>query len=102
MSKRLQHIFVFIFVFSVFSLTLQASIINICKENKILKTQTQQTPVTEEEEESHDEAADEEVLYLGNHQVGLFPVKHIRLSWANLFINYPTNSAKILIPPPER
>jgi hypothetical protein len=100
-SKRLQHIFVFVFIFSVFSLTLQASILNACKVSKVLK-QNQQNPVTEEEEESHDEAADEEVLYLGNHQVGLFPVKHIRLSWANLSINYPTNSAKILIPPPER
>lgn len=103
MSKRAQQIFVFIFVFSVFSLTLQASIINICKESKILKTQSQQNPVTEEEEESHgDETPDKEVLYLGHHHMRPFPVKQSKFSWEKFQVYYSTNSLKILIPPPER
>ena len=85
-----------------FSLTLQASILNICKEAKILK-QSQQNPVTEEEEESHDgdETADEEVLYLGHNDISLIAVEHIKLYWENFQIQYPSSSIQILIPPPE-
>ena len=55
MIYKLRHIFVFLFVFSVFSLTLQASIINLCKDSKVFKSQNQNNPITEEEEEeSHD------------------------------------------------
>lgn len=102
MSKKVKHIFIFIFIFSVFSLTLQASITNICKASKVLK-QNQQNPVTEEEEESHDgdETADEEVLYLGHHDVDLIAEEHIKLYWENFKVHYPSSSITILIPPPE-
>jgi hypothetical protein len=102
LSKKVKHIFVFVFVFSVFSLTLQASILNICKVSKVLK-QNQQNPVTEEEEESHDgdETPDEEVLYLVHHDVDPVAAEHIKLYWENFKVHYPSSSIKILIPPPE-
>mgnify|MGYP006340580591 CR=1 FL=1 len=53
MIYKLRHIFIFLFVFSVFSLTLQASIINACKDSKVFKNQSQNNPVAEEEEERY-------------------------------------------------
>ena len=56
-------------MFSVFSLTLQASVVQICKDSKVFKNQSQQSPVTEEEEEkSHDsdENVDEDDLLCNN------------------------------------
>ncbi|MES2762743.1 MAG: hypothetical protein V4677_11065 [Bacteroidota bacterium] len=103
MGKRTKHIFVFIFVFSVFSLTLQASIINSCKVSKAFKTQSQQNPVTEEEEESHDsdESVDEEVLFLSHHSI-LDTTQYLsKLSWSSLEINYPSSAKNILVPPPK-
>jgi hypothetical protein len=101
-SKKVQQIFIFVFIFSVFSLTLQSSVINICKDAKILK-QSQQNPITEEEEESHDgdETADEEVLYLGHYDVALVAIEQSKQYWQNFNVHYPSNSGKILIPPPE-
>ncbi len=91
-------------MFSVFSLTLQASIIQICKESKVFKTQSQQSPITEEEEEkSHgsDESVDKDVLYLNfdehsnfKKEVNLFFFKHLHL----IFCSIPLD---ILIPPPK-
>ena len=103
MNIQLQRILVFIFVFSVFSLTLQASIINICKEAKVFKNQSQQNPATEEEEESHDgdESVDEEVFYLDHFRFNIIPQKSSKLYWFNLKLNFPSSTIKILIPPPK-
>jgi len=91
-------------VFSVFSLTLQSPILQICKESKAFKTQSQQSPITEEEEEkSHDsdELVDEDIVYLYtdeyvslNKEINLFFFKYLQLA----FCSIPRD---ILIPPPK-
>jgi hypothetical protein len=100
---QLQRILVFIFVFSVFSLTLQASVINFCKETKVFKNQSQQNPVTEEEEESHDgdESVDEEVFYMDHFRFNIVPEKFSTLYWPGIALNFPSSTIKILIPPPK-
>jgi len=101
LTGSIKYIFIYICIFSVFSLTLQASVINFCKESKIFKSQT--NPVTEEEEESHDadESVDEEVFYLGHHTFSHLSQNLLKITWAGLKINYPSNSRTILVPPPK-
>ncbi len=103
MNIQLQRIFVFIFVFSVFSLTLQASVISHCKGAKVFKNLSQQNPVTEEEEESHDgdESIDEESFYLDHFRFNIIPLKFIKLHWLSFKINFPSSTIRILIPPPK-
>lgn len=104
MNNKIRHIFIFIFVFSVCSLTIQASVIQLCKESKVFKNQNQQNPITEEEEEkSHgeDESIDKDVFYLDNKdysnfksEINSFFLKFLQL----LFNSIPPD---ILIPPPK-
>lgn len=104
MSGTIKHIFIFIFVFSVFSLTLQSSIVQICKESKAFKTQYQQSPIAEEEEEkSHgsDESVDGDIVYLYadeysslNEEINLFFFKYLQLTFCSIPLD-------ILIPPPK-
>lgn len=104
MNKTIKHIFIFIFVVGVFSLTLQSSILQICRESKAFKTQSQQSPISEEEEEkSHDsdESVDKDIVYLDidehsslNKAINLFFFKHLQLA----FCSTPLD---ILVPPPK-
>ncbi|MBC7695870.1 MAG: hypothetical protein H7141_10550 [Burkholderiales bacterium] len=102
MSARIKHFFIYICIFSLFSLTLQASGINLCKESKAFKNQI--NPLTEDEEEgSHDsdEAADEEVFFIGHNALSYSSEDLLKLTWAVLNINYPRHSKTILVPPPK-
>ncbi len=100
MIYKLRHIFVFIFVFSVFSLTLQASVMNAYKDSKIFKNQSQNSPITEEEEESHDEDADE-VYYLGHENTTNKSFSANKLFWLKSKYTYPSYTKSIPIPPPK-
>ena len=102
MIYKLRHIFVFLFVFSVFSITLQASIINICKDSKAFKSQNQTNPVTEEEEESHesDENADE-LFYIHNENTNGTSVLENTSSWFHVMFGFSTYTKSIQIPPPK-
>lgn len=102
MIYRLRHIFVFLFVFSVFSLTLQASIINLYKDSKVFKSQSQTNPVTEEEEESHD--ADEDADEMLNTEHHPHAINYISIK--KLFLSKPESAylsftRSIPIPPPR-
>lgn len=105
MNNKIRHIFIFIFVFSVFSLTLQASVVQICKDSKVFKNQSQQSPVTEEEEEkSHDsdENVDEDDLLCNNcgvnNEIHLFKRVSICIQPDD---DIASSALKILIPPPK-
>jgi len=100
MIYKLRHIFIFLFVFSVFSLTLQASVINACKDSKVFKNQN--IPVTEEEEESHDadEDADKE-YYLGHETFTGKSITVNKLFWLKSEYGYPSYTRSIPIPPPK-
>ena len=104
MDKKNRYIFVFVFILSVFSLTLQSSVINLCKENKaFFKNQNQQNPTAEEEEESHDnDESSKEVEYLSNHYFSLFNHSITNFNWHNLLIDFPSSIIKIPIPPPKK
>lgn len=91
-------------MFSVFSLTMQATLIQLCKETKVFKSQNQQSPISEEEEEKSndgDESVDEEIIYLHTiAQLFYYGVDDV------LFINHSelaccSTSIKIPIPPPK-
>lgn len=102
MIGRIKNIFVFICIFSLVSLTMQASVVSICKESKVFKNQSSSNPVSEEEEESHD--SDEEVdelLYLMEHDefVNSDYIGYIR--WSHTENNYLSFTKKIPIPPPK-
>ncbi|MES2515683.1 MAG: hypothetical protein V4580_16125 [Bacteroidota bacterium] len=103
MEKRTKHIFIFIFIFSVFSLTVQSSVVNYCKFSKAFKTQCQQNPITEEEEESHDsdETVDEEIFYLSHHSFFNVTPDFNNLTWSTLEVNYPSSDKAITVPPPK-
>lgn len=91
-------------MFSVFSLTLQASVVQICKESKIFKNQNQQNSITEEEEErSHDsdESADEEIVYLKTNdslQYNFICNPHF---FKNFELDCCSSSIEIQSPPPK-
>lgn len=102
MIYKLRHIFIFLFVFSVFSLTLQASVINACKDSKVFKNQSQNSPVTEEEEESHDadEDADEEYYLVHENNIDK-SITVNKLFWLKSEHQYPSYIRSIPIPPPK-
>jgi len=87
----------------VFSLTLQSSIINFCKENKtFVKSQNQQNTAAEEEEESHDENETlKEVKYINQDYFSFSLQNSINFGWNNLNINYSSRTIKTTIPPPK-
>ncbi len=86
------------FVFSVFSLTLQASVMSLCKENKVFKSQN--SPLTEEESHDADEDADE-IIYIGNELSSLNSGLLISMVWPQLESNYFSYTRSIPIPPPK-
>lgn len=99
MIYKLRYLFVFLFVFSVFSITLQASIINLCKENKVFKALNQNNPITEEEEEeSHDT---DEVIYLAHHHHCLKLIVLTNLFNNSFECNYISFTKSIPLPPPK-
>ena len=102
MIYKLRHIFVFLFVFSVFSLTLQVSIINLCKDSKSFKSQNQTNPVTEEEEESHDADEDaDELFYIINDPFSIKPFSLYKVFYSSSDILYLSFTKSIPIPPPK-
>lgn len=101
MSIAVRNIFVFVFVFNIFSLTLQASITNFCKENKGVKIQTQANTVTEEEERHESDDAADEVFYTLNDFVFNNSERVIKTYWLSLKREYRSYSKPIPIPPPK-
>lgn len=103
MNNKIRHIFIFVFIFSVFSLTLQASIIQVCKESKVFKNQNQQSPITEEEEKAHsgDDVPDEETVYINSNHHLHHSDNVSLLFWDNSDLNCCSSAIEILIPPPK-
>lgn len=100
MIYKLRLIFIFLFVLSVFSLTLQSSIINLCKESKTSKSQNQTSPV--EEEESNDTDEDVKLECYLEHESSY---NHYITFDSSLYFNpeyrYPSQIKSIPIPPPK-
>lgn len=103
MIGKVRYIFVFICVFSLVSLTMQASVINFCKETKAVKIQKQTIPVTEEEEErSHDNDEEvDELLYFLEHEKVLKTDYTGYIRWSKSEFDYLSCIKKIPIPPPK-
>lgn len=90
--------FLFLFIFSVVSLTLQSTIIGLCKENKIFKTLSNQIT---EEEETHDSDTDDEILDFIKDQ--RFLTFHIvsKIFWNNVECKCTGGNKKIPQQPPK-
>ena len=106
MNLRLKYLLVFTLVWSVFSFSLQASIIHFCKENKMIKNQDSSNPFSEEEspddsDEETDEETDEELLYLENSSFYLISQKNSHNSWNPLALRVQTYFVRIPVPPPR-
>lgn len=103
MIGKIRYIFVIICVFSLVSLTMQASIINFCKETKAVKFQKQSIPVTEEEEEEggHDNDEVDEVFYFAEDEIFLNPDYIGYIRWSKSEHDYLSCIRKIPIPPPK-
>lgn len=102
MIGKVRYLFVFICVFSLASLTMQAAVINFCKETKAVKIQKQTVPVTEEEEErSHDNDEVDEVLYFTEHEKYSDPNYNGYIQWLKTEHHYLSCVRKIPIPPPK-
>lgn len=88
----------------VFSLTLQSSVINFCKENKgFVKSQSHKNTTSEEEEESHDDNESlKEVKYINKDYFSFSIQNSIDFGWNNLNLNYSTCTLKTTIPPPKK
>ncbi len=102
-NKFKYYILPIFLVCCVFSLTLQSSVINLCKENKtFVKSQNQQNTAAEEEEESHDDNESlKEVKYINQDYFSFSIQNSIDFDWNNLNLNYSTCSIKTTIPPPK-
>ena len=99
MNSRVRHIFIFVFIFSVFSLTLQSSITNFCKDSKAFKGQNQSNPVSEEEEETHD--SDDEVFFT-DHSFSFTKCSPVlKIFWPKVKDSYLSFTKSIPIPPPK-
>lgn len=104
MIKLIRHIFIFILISSLFSITVQASIIHFCKESKVSKNLNQQNQTAEEEEEEPcdgDETTDEEVFNVFQCKFCFSTQLSSQLLRSNENLNYPINFKKISIPPPK-
>jgi hypothetical protein len=100
MTKKIKHIFIFIFLLSICSLTVQASVISFCKESKVFKNQN--NPVTEEEEESHDSDEDaNEFLFITNNQYSINSILVNKAFWSKSENDYLSFTKSIPIPPPK-
>jgi hypothetical protein len=86
----------------VFSLTLQASVMQFCKDSKVFKSQTQNNPITEEEEESHDSDEEvDEIIYLNYENYFLSSASFLYSFWTKSENNYLSFTKSIPIPPPK-
>lgn len=102
LNNKIRYTFIFIFIFSVFSLTLQASITQICKESKVFKNQSQQSPITEEEEEkSHGDESIDDVVYLDNKDISNFKSEINSYFFNFLQLLFSSIPLDILVPPPK-
>jgi hypothetical protein len=103
LKRNFKHIYLSLFILSVFSLTLQSSILNFCKENKLIKTQSQQNQSAEEEEESKDsdDFADEEIICNASIEHAQPSILLLKTILSSLDFLYPVNYKKIPIPPPK-
>jgi hypothetical protein len=83
-------------------MTLQASIIHICKDSKVFKIQKQINPVTEEEEETHDsdDSADE-IIYLSQNNDFIKTNTSNSLFWSTSENDYLSLTKSITVPPPK-
>ena len=100
MSDRIKHIFIITFIFSVFSLTLRGTAINLCKESKVFKNQS--NPNTEKEEGNNDNnETDEEVFFIAHHALFYSCEDFLKHNYVGLNINYPCHSKNIFVPPPK-
>ncbi len=100
MFLNLKHIFIFTLIFSVFSITLQASVIHICKENKLFKVQN--SAVTEEEEESHEtNDSVDELIYLNHDSIFMLSALESNKLFFIPIKKYISIIASIIIPPPK-
>ena len=89
-------------IFSVFSLTLQASIINFCKESTVFKNQNQQNPVTEEEEESHDSDEETDEIFYLEHAITISVTGlDSKMFWSKPDNGWLSFTKSISIPPPK-
>ncbi len=101
MNSKLRHIFIFIMVFSVFSLTLQVSVIQLCKGSKIIKTL--HNTINEEEQETpndNDEEGDQFYFLGDSSAISSAIIENILLSLC-LEYCYSSFAKAILIPPPK-
>jgi hypothetical protein len=100
MIYKLRLIFIFLFVLSVFSLTLQSSIINLCKESKTSKSQNQTSPVEEEESNDTDEDVKLE-CYLEYESTSNHSITFNNTFCFNQEYRYPSQIKSIPIQPPK-
>jgi hypothetical protein len=89
---------------SVFALTMQATIIQICKESNIFKDQTQQNPISDDEEEQSsdgDESIDEDIICLNDVEHFYSSENICVYNWKIFSLNLTSISLDIQIPPPK-
>ena len=103
MTSKLKHIFIFICVLSVISLTLQASITNSYKSAKKFKIQNQTSPITEEEEEESHEKDEKmpEIFYTSLDHSFISSISIKDTDWSTLESKYISYTKSIPIPPPK-
>ncbi len=90
--------FLFLFIFSVISLTLQSTIIGLCKGNKVFRTLSNQMA---EEEETHDSDTDDEIFdFIKDSR---FFTVHIvsKVFWNSVEMKCIAGNKKIPQPPPK-
>lgn len=88
-------------VFSVFSLTLQVSVIQLCKGSKIIKTL--HNSINEEEQENlndNDEAGDQFYFLGDDNEISSTIIGDVLLSLCGEY-SYSSFAKAILIPPPK-
>lgn len=74
----------------------------ICKDSKVFKSQTQNNPLTEEEEESHDSDEEvDEIIYLNHENYSLNSASLLYSFWTKSENRYLSCTKSIPIPPPK-
>ncbi|MES2726560.1 MAG: hypothetical protein V4643_05620 [Bacteroidota bacterium] len=98
MSSNIRNTFLFLFIFSVVSLTLQSTIIGLCKESKVFRTLSNQIT---EEEESHDSDSNDEIFDVIKDS--RFLTFHIlsKVFWNSTEMKCIAGNKKIPQPPPK-
>ena len=102
MNWQLKYIFVLTLIFSVFSLSSQASMTHFFKENKTVKSQDSSNPLSDEESpDDSDEETGEELLYSEHSSFYLLSQKDIQSIWNHLLVKVQSHSVRIPVPPPR-